>query len=193
MIEQTQCSSSVSARSRFVFPRRGNPGRCPVVFSPRGEKEWETVKKENTFYAVQTVAIFWRPMGRLDASLPFIVGLHVKICLRTWGVVTWENLLLSVPRFLSFSLSLFCRSESVPSHRSHASPFLRHSLTRSVSFFIFDVTVSRLFMMMKWPFSCWLLLSYLFLSFFLSLFLFFYIICVILYEIPWGKSLYALF
>lgn len=33
--------------------------------------------------------------------LPFPIGLHVKICRRTWGVVTWESLLSLVSRLLS--------------------------------------------------------------------------------------------
>lgn len=50
---------------------------------------------------------------------PFPVGLHVKICRRTWGVVTWESLLSLVPGlpltsspfhfFLSFSLPFYLR------------------------------------------------------------------------------------
>lgn len=60
-------------------------------------------------------------------GLPFpssVLGLHVKICRRTWGVVTWENLLLSFPSglpltFLTSSpyLSLFLILTPLFSHR----------------------------------------------------------------------------
>lgn len=45
--------------------------------------------------------------------LPFPIGLHVKICRRTWGVVTWESL-LSLVFSASFPLPRSCVSLFLP-------------------------------------------------------------------------------
>lgn len=77
---------------------------CACAFPP-----WldERERKRETFHGANG--------GRTLAShgLPrrfpfFVLGPHVKICRRTWGVVTWENLLLSFP--LGFPLTFFTSS-----------------------------------------------------------------------------------
>lgn len=99
--------------------------------------------------------------------LPFPIGLHVKICRRTWGVVTWESL-LSLVFSASFPLPRSCFSLSSspslsPAFNSAFSHRLRCTTSRSFSVALADLDRpslscflchrSRLSAMMKWQFS----------------------------------------
>lgn len=149
-----------------ILVRGGNSGQwilcmCACAFPP-----WlETRERERERYGAQrggrTLASHGLP--RRSPS-PFS---HVKICRRTWGVVTWENLLLSFP--LGFPLTFFTSSPYLylfliltRLFPTVVSPFLRRSFSlRLLS--INGVTVSRLSAMTKWHFSRRFLISCLFL------------------------------
>lgn len=89
--------------------------------------------------------------------LPFPIGLHVKICRRTWGVVTWESL-LSLVFSASFPLPRSCFSLSSspslsPAFNSAFSHRLRCTTSRSFSVALVRSWPSVSFLLFVSPFS----------------------------------------